>query len=448
MAMDDGEAGLALDLTLRQARTLLRDTPDGRISSLERRRLRDAAEQSPQGARLSVEIAALARARRATAAADEMLHTAQTGARRIEQLLDELRSLAVEAAKTDRSDHERALLDARFQDALAALDRAAAATTHDGQDLVDAAFARLVPVGTTALTGAATVDGGTGTFTAADSIPGTGVRNLRLNGVRLAAPRTVVNNGTTFPAVRRFDLELAATAAPTPATGTVALRDLRLRDDNGAPTAVDFQGSLTSFPAITAAPTAGGDVRIVATTFTTLTLDATRPELGDSALLDVTAGFRATVPAAGDTATGAYLGRRVTPLAFHVGTGTQPAADEVAVNLDGLTPGALALQDVQLGTPRRAERAERLVGEATAELQRTLGEITGGRQRLAAAADAADQQRDGLIAAREAIVDPEAARPINQRIAQRIVAELDIGIGLGGRRLPENVYGPLFGRAG
>jgi len=32
--------------------------------------------------------------------------------------------------------------------------------------------------------------------------------------------------------------------------------------------------------------------------------------------------------------------------------------------------------------------------------------------------------------------------------AQRIVAELDIGIGLGGRRLPVNVYGPLFGRAG
>ena len=301
MAMDDGEAGLALDLTLRQARTLVRDTPDGRISSLARRRLRDAAEQSPQGARLSVEIAALAGARRATAAADEMLHTAQTGARRIEQLLDELRSLAVEAAKDDRSDHERALLDARF----------------------------------------------------------------------------------------------------------------------------------------TAAPTAGGDVRVAATTFSTLTLDATRP-----------AGFRATVPAAGDTATGAYLGRRVTPLAFRVGTGTQPAADEVAVNLAGLTPGTLALQDVQLGTPRRAERATRLVGEATAELRRTLGEITGGRQRLAAAADAADQQRDGLIAAREALVDPEAAHPVNQRIAQRIVAELDIGIGLGGRRLPVNVYGPLFGRAG
>lgn len=441
MPIIGGQDGIALEISVQQARRFNASVPDGRISSRELRNLQDPADLSAQGARLAAERDALGAARESVQGGNALLGVAETGFDRVEQLLDRLKDLAVRAASPDLSDAERGILNEDFQNALAELDTIANDTAFNGQTLLDAELDRLVPVGTTQLTGVETVDGGTGTFTVSNSISGTGVRNLRTTGATLAPPTTVVNNGFTFPDVRRFDLTVQATS--TSAGGTIGLQNVQVQTNDGGTTTVGFTGQLADFTAITR-NTGTSPVQINATTITTLTLQATNTAVANNALLDVTENFSVSVSTPSSTATAAFLSRETTSFDIKAGTGTDPQADEISVSVGGLTPGGLALRDVSLRGDRETNRAERLVEEAQLEANGARATLEGDRDRLSAGEQTADRQRDGLISAREAINDVPETQDVSREVADNIVSEFQLAIGIFGGRLSQNSLERFF----
>jgi flagellin len=444
MTINGGEARISVDLTVRQARQFASQTPDGRISARERRALQDPAELSAQGQRLALQSEALGAVRESIASGDALLDTAEDGLARVEQILDELRALSARAARDDISAVERAALNEKFQDALAELDRLANRTSFNGQTLLDAEIRRFIPVGTDELTGVKTVDGGTGTFTAPTSVSGTGLRDIRFRNVELAPAGTVTNNGFTFPDIREFSLA-AVVGSPTPPSPTnpqLAIAGVRIATEDGTTGAIFTQGG--NAPALTATTTAGGDLQIGATRVTTVDLPAA---VGTgTARVDLSGQFALTLagPAPATSAPAALAGEAATDVQLRVGTGNVPGEDEITASIGGVTPGALALRDVSLRGGREVNRAERLVAEAQDRLALAQASVRGDGQRLSEADDNARTQREGTVAARDAITGQPDTESVSKQVADNIVNQVDLGIGLLGDRTPETVFERLF----
>jgi hypothetical protein len=306
---------------------------------------------------------------------------------------------------------------------------------------LDAERDRFIPVGTDQLAGVKTVDGGTGTFTAPSTIPGTGLRDVRFDGLRLAPPETVANNGFTFADVRPFSLS-AIVGSPTPPAPTnprFTVAGLDIQTATGTTSAIFRQTG--NYPAVTATTTAGS-FQIRATRATTVALPAL---VGTgTARLDLAETFAITFPAPGTTANLALAGEAETDVQLRVGTGTVPSADEITATIGGVTPGALALRDVALRDERGAERAAGLVDEAGERLAFVRANVDGTRQRLSEADDNAREQRDGTLSARNAIGGPPDTTDVSKQVADNIVNQIDLGIGLLGDRRPETVFAGLF----
>jgi len=441
MPLANGGTGIGIELTIQQARRFAEQTPDGRISARERRELQDPAELSAQGQRLSLQSEALGAVRESLASGDALLDTAESGFERVEQLLDELRTLSTRAARDDLSSAERAALNDRFQEALAALDRIANRTSFNGQNLLDAEVRRLVPLGTTQFDSVPTVGGGTGTFTLTPGLNGQGLRNIRFEDVTLTQGKTVTNNGFTFSDVREPSL-LAAATPPSDPQPNLILGGVNIETENGTTTENFTLGGAA--PALTATTTAGPGFRVSATTLTTVTLDGI---VGTgSARLDLSEDFAITIsgPAPTTSTTLALAGKPDTEFAVRAGTGNVPAEDEVNVSIGGVTPGALALRDVSLRGDREVIRATRLVDEAQQRLDAAEANVRGDGQRLSQADDNARTQRDGTIVARAEINDVPDGPDVSKQVADNIVNAVDLGIGLLGDGLRETVFERLF----
>lgn len=442
MAINGGEPRISVDLTVRQARQFASQTPDGRISARERRALQDPAELSAQGQRLALQSEALGAVRESISSGDALLDTAESGFERIDQLLNELRDLSVSAARDDVSARDRAGLNEKFQDRLAELDRIANQTSFNGQNLLDAEVARLAPLGTTQFGSVPTVDGDTGTFTITPGLAGQGLRDVRFNDVTLTSGTTVTNNGFTFPDVRQFKFFAAASPTSNP---QLALTGVPIKTADGTTTENFALGG--TGPALTATMTGAGAFRISATTLTTVTANGLVST--GAVRFDLSEDFAVTLPAVPPppqltTTTLALAGEPDTQFDLKVGTGVVPGEDEITASIGGVTPGALALRDVSLRGGREVNRAERLVAEAQDRLALAQASVRGDGQRLSEADDNAQTQREGTVGARDAITGEPDTESVSKQVADNIVNQVDLGIGLLGDRAPETVFERLF----
>lgn len=431
----DGESPISFDVTLQQLARLTANVPDGRITTGDLRQLADPREISPQGVRLASQAGGLQAAVESAETTNSLLRVAANGFDRIGGLLDQLRDLAVEAARADASDVERAFLDQAFQDTLDEVDRIANETNFQGRNLIDAEVLRLIPLGQTQFPGVTTINGGTATFTINPALTGQGIRNIRFTGFELAPGMTVTNNGATFPDIRRFTLVVLASPPRILLGGVTALTE------NGMATTVNF-AQADPIPALNVMMT-GTDFRITATQITTLTLSGV-PDVG-TAMVSLSAGFSLQImgPVAFATGEPALAGEEDTELGLRVGTGTIPAEDEIMVTIGGLTPGALALQDVNLQNEREADRAVRLVDEAIISLETARASVAGDGEAALAALNSIQDQRDGTISARNLIgepPDPDLALSLSQRTAQDLLNQLDFDVALLGSRLPQDLF--------
>ena len=438
MPIANGEPGIRIDLSVQQARRFAEQTPDGRISARERRQLQDPAELSAQGQRLALQSEALAAVRESIASGDALLDTAESGFERVDQLLNELRNLSVSAARDDISSLDRATLNETFQEKLTELDRIANQTSFNGQNLLDAEVARLAPIGTTQFESVATVDGGTGTFTLSPGLAGQGLRDIRFDDVMLTPGTTVTNNGFTFPDIREF--AFLAVASPTNKP-QLALNGVPIETADGTTTEI----FVATGPALTAmATTPGFGFEITATTLTTVT--AKGVVTTGAARFDLSENFAVTLPGPvpATTTTLALAGEPDTTFDIQAGTGNLPSEDEITASIGGVTPGALALRDVSLRGDREANRAVRLVDEAGDRLELARAGVRGDGQRLSEADDNARTQKAGTDDARDDIRGQPDTETISKQVADNIVNQVDLGIGLLGNRLPKTVFERLF----
>lgn len=394
-------------------------------------RASDDVAASAIAARLSAEVAGLKQAGINAGQASSLVQIADGAYRNIEDNLVRAKQLAIQAGSDSLSDTERSFLDQEFQAHLAEIDRIANDTTFNGKSLIDQSRQTVSPLGTERLTGVATAMGGTGTFTVGMSVNGQGIegvsfRNLALadgTNLTLTQGARVRNNGTTFSNVQ--SLTFAGVNIPGSSNANLNLNTVMVRTADSETTNAEFVVNVRDVPELTAMMTAGG-TRVGVTMATSIPLPNVVTGQTGSALLQVTSDFELRIPNApipATTGTIALIGQQGRQFDIQVGTGAQPAEDEIALTLAGATTQALELVGTDIASKTAADRALGELDQAIDALQARRAELAAAANRLDHAENTIQLSRENQDAARAALEDSNLAETITSFSQQQLLVQ-------------------------
>ncbi len=344
---------------------------------------KDDAAAMAIGSRLSTEVAGLKQASVNAGQAVSMLQIADGAMARVQDILVRMKTLAVQAGSGQLSGVERGMLDTEYQNLLSEVDRIAADTEFNGNQLVN---------GDQAVTGAnSNFDVGAGVvnisargFTLSTHSPGTASGNLSFNTT--AQSFTFAVGGSNFTGAIDSSAYTGSGASATMTTGT--------------------QVQLTN---------SGSDASMSLTL--NLSFDGSANKANNALTLT-------------ESNSAAFT--------FKVGTGAT-ANDAISVSIDGIKATALGINGTDVTSTSNADAASTAISNAIDTLNETRANVGASQNRLEFAQANLATATENTEAARSSLIDLDVAAEMTRFTSQQILVQAGVSMMAQANQMPQNL---------
>ena len=341
---------------------------------------REDAASLAIGSRLSAEVAALTQATVNAGQASSLLQIADGAMARVQDILVRMKVLSVQSGSGQLSDVERGMLDTEFQSLMSEIDRIAADTEFNGNQLI---------------TGSQT-----SSATFADFGTGDGVVAVTLSGF---------TSGDSFSL---FDY----TAGSNQFSATV--------------------GGLTYTGTITTDSLSGTGTSATLTQGTVVTLTEATSDAEIKLTLNVS--FDAATSTASTSAI-TVVGSSTTDFDFKVGSGVIATQDEISIQLSSITVAQLGLTSQDVTSQSQADLANVAVSVAIDTLQVSRAGLGAAQNRLDFAAANIRAAVENTEAARSSLMDLDVASEMTVFTSKQILVQAGVSKLAQANQMPQNL---------
>jgi flagellin len=340
---------------------------------------KDDAAALALGSRLTVEIAGLKQAAVNAGQASSMLQIADGAMSKVTDILNRMKTLAIQASSGQLSSTDRSLLNSEFVQLRSEIDRIATDTEFSGTKLVNGSqsiFSQ--PTG----------------FEVADNVSGINLQGFDLGAATSNADYSIsyASSGKTF----------TFTNGTTNYTGAI---------DNSQVTANVLDNAL-----VVTLRNSGSNATV------TLSLDA---------------GFATNSNIAAATVT--ILGASTTSFTFKVGTGTVAAEDDITISLDSVTLSTLALTTTTISTSTNAGAASTAISAAVDTVVTARANVGALQNRLEFASSNISIAVENTEAARSSLMDLDIAAEMSNFVSKQILVQAGVSMLAQANQLPQNL---------
>lgn len=450
---------------------------------------KDDAAAMAIGSRLSAEVQSLRQLTVNAGQAVSMLQIADGAMSQVNEIVIRMKTLSVQAASGQLSDVERGMLDAEFQALIDEVDRIAADTEFNGNQLVNGAAA--TDTGLTGIAGAdnfleaadgfasiefnpavgdaahtVSYDSGTGVMTVTNLTTGEsqGLNITSGSAIPVNEDQTLVfdNLGVTITLNSAFDKasDVAATGGTyTAADGGVILADtieITSATGSGAQTvtanSVNLDATDASSTTITVGSFSAIGVDLATTGVKTVVLtDAAATESFEISFTVATALSDGDVDSFTMNALGAMVfgdtaaTAAASTFTFKLGTGTTPQVDNVSFSVDAVDANALGLTGTSISSLTSAEAATTAINGAIDTLNVSRATIGANQNRIEFAAANLRIAAENAEAARSDIVDLDVAQEMSTFTSKQVLLQSGVAMLGQANQMPQNLLQLLQG---
>ena len=344
---------------------------------------KDDAAAMAIGSRLSTEVAGLKQASVNAGQAVSMLQIADGAMARVQDILVRMKTLAVQAGSGQLSGVERGMLDTEYQNLLSEVDRIAADTEFNGNQLVN---------------GDQVVSGADSAFDA-----GAGVVNISARGFEMSTD----SPGSATAALSYNTTDQAFTFSANGASFTGSI-------DSDA-----FTGTGTNATMVT-----GTQVQL-----TNATSDATLA-------LTLNLSFDAGANAAADTLN--IEETNATSYSFKVGSGVT-AADTISISMQGVSAQALGITGTDITSVSNADMSSVALSNAIDNLNESRADLGASQNRLEFASSNLATAVENTEAARSSLLDLDVAAEMSTFTSKQILVQAGVSMLAQANQMPQNL---------
>jgi flagellin len=342
---------------------------------------KDDAAAMAVGNRLAADVAGLKQAQVNAGQGVSMLQIADGAMSKTNDILQRMKTLAVQAGSGQLSSTERSMLDTEYTALVSEIDRIANDTEFAGTSLVDGSIAVDL---TTATAFDATTDA---------------VLSITAKGDFAVASDATISYATT---------------------GTFSF------SHNG----LNYSGSLASDTNDGSAMNTGTVVSL-----TNATTDRT---------VDLVIGQAFDVDAAHAAGTIGLSGSSEASFTYKVGTGTSTTADDISVNVSSISATNLGVTSTDLTNEANADAASAAISNAIDNVQTYRAEVGANQNRLEFASANIATTVENTEAARSALMDLDVAQEMASFTSKQILVQAGVSMLAQANQLPQNLL-RLFG---
>jgi flagellin len=346
---------------------------------------KDDAASMAIGSRLNSQVQGLRQCSVNAGQGVSMLQVADGAMARINDVLVRMKTLSVQAGSGQLSNTERGMLNTEYQLLLAEVNRIAASTEFNGNQLVNGSLTTVLNASTSAA------------FTTAD-----GVSSITGHGLTTAASDnyTLSYDGTTS---HTFTL----TDGTNTYTGAIS------------PSALDAASNMVT----------GAGVKLLATGTST----------GDL-VLSLNTAFQSATTVAASTNNGLHFtGSSSATFSFKVGTGTDVTKDIINVAIDGISGANLGINGTDITTITTSDAASDLLGNAIDLLNTSRAAIGAYQNRLEFAAANISSAVENTEAARSNLLDLDIASEMTTFTSKQILVQAGVAMLAQANQMPQDL---------
>lgn len=343
---------------------------------------KDDAAALAIGNRLSAEVAGLKQAQVNAGQGVSMLQIADGAMSKVNDVLQRMKSLAVQSGSGQLSSTERSMIDTEYQALTSEIDRISNDTEFAGTKLVDGSFG--VSFATS-----------TNTSYSNNLQQADGIESITFKGDFNTASTGILSYNTTSNA---FTMSQNGTS---------------------------YTGSL---------PTAAHDGTQM-TSGTVLSLTAAGTDL--SVDLTINKSFQT-----GNTVSNASInltGSSTTSFTFKVGTGTSSTSDEIAVTVNSISATQLGISGTSLTTQTNADTASTAITNAIDDLQTYRATVGANQNRLEFASANIATTLENTEAARSALLDLDVAQEMSNFTSKQILVQAGVAMLSQANQMPQSL---------
>jgi len=346
---------------------------------------KDDAASMAIGSRLNSQVQGLRQCSVNAGQGVSMLQVADGAMARINDVLVRMKTLSVQAGSGQLSNTERGMLNTEYQLLLQEVNRIAASTEFNGNQLVNGSLTTVLNASTSAA------------FTTAD-----GVSSITGHGLTTAASDnyTLSYDGTTG---HTFTL----TDGTNTYTGAIS------------PSALDAASNMVT----------GAGVKLLATGTST----------GDL-VLSLNTAFQSATTVAASTNNGLHFtGSSSASFSFKVGTGTDVTKDIINVAIDGISGANLGINGTDITTTTTSDAASDLLGNAIDLLNTSRAAIGAYQNRLEFAAANISSAVENTEAARSNLLDLDIASEMTTFTSKQILVQAGVAMLAQANQMPQDL---------
>ena len=347
---------------------------------------KDDAASMAIGSRLNSQVQGLRQCSVNAGQGVSMLQVADGAMARINDVLVRMKTLSVQAGSGQLSNTERGMLNTEYQLLLAEVNRIAASTEFNGNQLVNGSL----------------TTGGAALNTSGDFAVADGVSGITAHGLTTATADnyTLSYDGTTSHTFTLSDGTVSYTGAI-------------------ASSALDANGNMVT----------GAGVKLLPTGTNT----------GDL-ILSLNTSFQSATTVAPGAANGLqFSGSSSATFSFKVGTGTDVTKDIINVAIDGISGANLGINGTDITTTTTSDQASDLLGNAIDVLNTSRAAIGAYQNRLEFAAANIASAVENTEAARSNLLDLDIASEMTTFTSKQILVQAGVAMLAQANQMPQDL---------
>lgn len=345
---------------------------------------KDDAAAMAVGNRLAAEVSGLKQAQVNAGQGVSMLQIADGAMSKVNDILQRMKTLSVQAGSDQLSGTERAMLDTEYTALVSEIDRISNDTEFAGTKLVDGAIATDLASATA--------------FEVED-----GVLSISFQG--------------------NFDTSSDASISYTESGASQGYFSVA---HNGT----TYSGSLPSDTHSTSAMTSGSVISLTAT--------------GTDDSIDLVISQSFNVDLAHATGTIALSGASESSFTYKVGTGVSSTADDITVSVNSISAATLGVSATNLTSATNADTASLAISNAIDDMQTYRAEVGANQNRLEFASANIATTIENTEAARSALLDLDVAQEMANFTSKQILVQAGVSMLAQANQLPQGLL-RLFG---
>ena len=353
---------------------------------------KDDAASLAIGSRIQSEVAALTQAGVNAGQASSMLQIADGALARGNDILQRMKTLAVQAASGQLSDTERSILDTEYAALRSEISRIGSDTEFNGVKL---------------LAGSQSINQEVNAATNGTSlVSSNGVDAIRVNNISFAGANTSVALNLAGASNAGGDYTLSATDGNSHQYSVVLL-------------AAQFSGNELITP-------------------TSVTLTSADAQVRGTVTIDLNTAFNNNAASVVGDNNGTVSGSASTSFTFKVGTGSVAAEDDLTFAVDSMVAIADSLATA-ITTAANADTASAEVSTAINTLNTTRASIGANQSRLDFASANISTARENADAARSQLLDLDVAMEMTKFTSNQILQQAGVSMLAQANQLPQNL---------